>query len=73
MIGELGRVNGARHLGRPSFGQAVAGKVPVKRNRFIKPVGADKSVNRILEAKSRALAGIKGYITNVLGASPKAV
>jgi hypothetical protein len=26
--------------------RAVAGKVPVKRNRFIKLVGADKSVNR---------------------------
>ena len=44
---------------------AVAGKVPVKRNRFIKLVGADKSVNRTLEAKARALAGWKGYITNL--------
>ena len=31
--------------------KAVAGKVPVKRNRFIKLVGADKSVNRTLEAR----------------------
>jgi transposase len=45
--------------------KAVAGKVPVKRNRFIKITGADKSVNRALEAKARALAGIKGYITNI--------
>jgi hypothetical protein len=45
--------------------KAVAGKVPVKRNRFIKLVGANKSVNRTLEAKARALAGIKGYITNL--------
>ena len=45
--------------------RAVAGKVPVKRNRFIKLVGADKSVNRALEAKARALAGWKGYITNL--------
>jgi hypothetical protein len=44
--------------------KAVAGKVPVKRNRFIKLSGADKSVNRELEAKARALAGWKGYITN---------
>ena len=44
---------------------AVAGKVPVKRNRFIQLVGADKSVNRALEAKARALAGWKGYITNL--------
>jgi transposase len=39
--------------------------VPVKRNRFIKLVGADKSVNRALETKARALAGWKGYITNL--------
>ena len=45
--------------------KAVAGKVPVKRNRFIKLTGADKSVNRALEAKARALAGWKGYITNL--------
>jgi hypothetical protein len=44
---------------------AVAGKAPVKRNRFIKLVGADKSVNRTLEAKARALAGWKGYTTNL--------
>jgi hypothetical protein len=36
--------------------RAVAGKVPVERNRFIRVVGADKSVNRTLEAKARALA-----------------
>jgi hypothetical protein len=41
--------------------RAVAGKVPVKRNRFIQLIGADKSVNRALEAKARALAGWKGY------------
>src|SRR3954454_22732964 len=51
--------------------RAVAGKVAVKRNRFIKLVGADKSVNRALEAKARALAGWKGYITN-LAARPDA-
>jgi Transposase DDE domain len=52
---------------------AVAGKVPVKRNRFITLVGADKSVNRTLEAKARALAGWKGYITNVPDASAEFV
>jgi hypothetical protein len=36
--------------------QAVAGRVPVKRNRFINLAGADKSVNRELEAKARVLA-----------------
>ena len=45
--------------------RAVAGKVPVKRNRFIRLVGADKSVNRDLEVKARTLAGWKGYITNL--------
>jgi hypothetical protein len=45
--------------------RAVAGKAPVKRNRFIRLVGADKSVNRTLEAKTRALAGWKGYTTNL--------
>jgi hypothetical protein len=45
--------------------RAVAGKVPVKRNRFIALVGGDKAVNRALEAKARALAGWKGYITNL--------
>ena len=45
--------------------KAVAGKAPVKRNRFIKLTGAEKSVNRDLEAKARALAGIKGYTTNL--------
>jgi Transposase DDE domain len=45
--------------------QAVAGNAPVKRNRFIQLSGGTKSVNRELEDKARALAGIKGYITNL--------
>ena len=45
--------------------KAVAGKEPVKRNRFITLTGASKSVNRDLEAKARALAGLKAYITNI--------
>lgn len=44
---------------------AVAGKASVKRNRFVQLTGGDKSVNRELEAKARALAGIKGYVTNL--------
>ena len=52
---------------------AVAGKAPVKRNRFIRLVGADKSVNRTLEAKARALAGIKGYTTNLPGTNAEFV
>jgi hypothetical protein len=45
--------------------KAVAGKTPVKRNRFIQLAGATKKVNRALEAKARALAGLKGYVTNL--------
>ena len=45
--------------------KAVAGKVPVKRNRFFKLSGATKTVNRQLEAKARALTGLKGYVTNL--------
>lgn len=45
--------------------RAVAGKTPVKRNRFVTLTGAQKSVNRGLKAKARALAGWKGCITNL--------
>jgi hypothetical protein len=45
--------------------QAVAGKAPVKRNRFIQLSGGTRSVNRQLEEKARALAGLKGYVTNL--------
>jgi transposase len=53
--------------------KAVAGKVSVKRNRFIKLAGAAKSINRDLEAKARALAGIKGYTTNLNDQPPEFV
>jgi len=49
--------------------RAVQGKAPVKRNRYIKLTGATKTVNRDLEAKARALAGLKGYTTNLTGTS----
>jgi hypothetical protein len=45
--------------------RAVAGKTAVKRNRFVQLAGATKSVNRTLEAKARAVAGLKGYVTNL--------
>jgi hypothetical protein len=45
--------------------RAVAGKTAVKRNRFVKLTGGDRSVNRALEAKARSLAGLKGYVTNL--------
>jgi len=53
--------------------RAVAGKVPVKRNRFIKLAGGDKSVNRELEHKARTLAGWKSYITNITNPTPEFV
>ncbi len=52
---------------------AVAGKTAVKRNRFVKLTGAHKSVNRDLEAKARALAGFKAYITNMVDPNPEIV
>jgi hypothetical protein len=39
--------------------------VPIKRNRFIQLAGDACTVNRELEAKARALAGVKGYVTNL--------
>jgi transposase len=45
--------------------KAVAGKTPVKRNRFIQLSGGTRKVNRELEDKARALAGLKGYVTNL--------
>jgi len=50
--------------------KAVAGKVPVKRNRFIRLQGGTRSVNRDLEAKARELAGLKGYHTNLPDPDP---
>lgn len=45
---------------------AVEGKAAIKRNRFVKLTGGNRSVNRELEAETRAVAGIKGYVTNRL-------
>jgi hypothetical protein len=44
---------------------AIAGRAPIKRNRFIQLSDGAHTINRELEAKARALAGIKGYITNL--------
>jgi hypothetical protein len=40
---------------------AIAGKAPIKRNRFIQLSGGAHTLNQELEAKARALAGLKGY------------
>jgi hypothetical protein len=45
--------------------KAVAGQAPVKRNRFIQLSGGIRRVNRQLEDKARAIAGLKGYVTNL--------
>jgi hypothetical protein len=45
--------------------KAVAGKTAIKRNRFVQLSGGTRSVNRALEAKARALAGLRGYVTNL--------
>ena len=45
--------------------KAIAGLVPVKRNRFITLAAGQNSVNRELETKARRLAGLKGYTTNL--------
>ena len=45
--------------------KAVAGKAAVKRNRFIRLCGGIKTVNRVLEATSRDLAGLKEYVTDL--------
>ncbi|HET9968276.1 MAG TPA: IS1634 family transposase [Streptosporangiaceae bacterium] len=45
--------------------QAIDGKQPVKRNRFVQLTGGTRTINRDLEKKARDLAGIKGYITNL--------
>lgn len=53
--------------------RAVAGKAPVKRNRYIQLTDAAPAVNRELEAKNRALAGWKGYTTNLTDQTPEFV
>ena len=54
--------------------RAVAGKTPVKLNRFvIKLSGGAKSVNRALEAKARGLAGLEANITNLPDPTPEPV
>jgi len=39
--------------------RAVARKEPAKRNRVVKLTGGEKTINRDLEAKTRAFAGLK--------------
>jgi len=50
--------------------KAVAGQAAIKRNRFLTLTGGTRTVNRDLEAKVRALAGWKPYVTNIVDADP---
>lgn len=45
---------------------AVAGKAAVKRNRYVQLAGATKTVNYTLAETNAALAGVKGYETNLV-------
>jgi len=51
----------------------VSGRIPVKRNRFVRVEGGTRSVNRRLETKARVLAGWKPYVTNMVGTDPDSV
>ncbi len=45
--------------------QAIDGKAAIKRNRFVQISGGTRELNQHLIDKTRALAGIKGYVTNL--------
>ncbi|WP_460708022.1 IS1634 family transposase, partial [Myceligenerans halotolerans] len=45
--------------------KALAGKAAVKRNRFVKLTGGTRSLDQALIDKTRSLAGIKSYVTNL--------
>lgn len=53
--------------------KAVAGKIPVKRNRFVDLKAPNKQVNWALVEKNKALAGIKGYETSRADLSPEQI
>ena len=50
----------------------INGKAPVKRNRFLTIESERKTLNQTLIDKAYALAGIKGYVTN-LNLSPQKI
>ena len=51
--------------------KAVKGRAAIKRNRYVQLTGGTKTINRDLETKTRALAGLKGYVTNLAAPSPE--
>jgi hypothetical protein len=57
----------------PRQRQCVAGQITGKRKRFGRLTGANKRVSWELEAKARALAGFKAYVTNIVEPTPELV
>lgn len=45
--------------------KALSGQIPVKRTKFLSVTPKSKQLNQKLIDKARALAGIKGYVTNL--------
>ena len=45
--------------------QAIDGKTAIKRNRFVQITGGRRDLNEALIVKAPALAGMKGYVTNL--------
>lgn len=60
---KLDRQNIAKQVEKA--GRIVAGKAPAHRSKFVSLKTTGKSLNLKLIAKARALAGIKGYVTNL--------
>jgi hypothetical protein len=53
--------------------KAIKGQASIKRNRFVQLTGGTRTINRNLEAKTRAIAGLKGYVTNLAAPTPEYV
>ena len=45
--------------------RALSGQIPAKRTKFLSIQAKSKQLNQKLIDKARALAGIKGYVTNL--------
>ncbi len=60
---KLDRENIAKQLEKAK--RIVFGRAPVHRTKFVSFIGRVKRLNQTLIDKARALAGIKGYVTNL--------
>src|SRR5699024_7521695 len=43
----------------------AAGKVPMRKARFLKVTGAERSLDQSVIDRARQVAGLKGYVTNL--------